>query len=67
MPNLTTAEVVLRHGVSRRTVRRKVESGELPVAAKFPTKTGGYLFDAEVVDRVFATPASDNELEKQLA
>ena len=42
-----------KHGVSKRTVHRMVESGELTPSYTMPT-TGAMLFDAEQVARVFA-------------
>ena len=61
-PPLTTAQVARRHRVSARTIARMVLAGELPYITKFPTKTGGYLFELEVVDRVFAARSSAEDV-----
>lgn len=45
-------------GVSPATVKRLALSGELPPASKFPTVTGGYLFERADVERVAATRVS---------
>lgn len=61
MAQITTAAITQKYGVSARTIRRMITDGELPFVSKFPTKTGGYLFDSDVVDRVFAERIQDAE------
>ena len=48
----TTAEVARALGVHRTAVIRMVQTGAIRPAAKLPTSTGAYLFDAAEVARV---------------
>lgn len=48
--HLRTRDVAEVLGTSIATVKRLALSGELPHADKYPTKTGGYLFDRNVVE-----------------
>lgn len=47
---LTVAELAAAAGVSPTTVKRKAKAGKLPVAVKYPGRTGGYLFPPEAID-----------------
>lgn len=53
MPPLTVSQLVERYGVSRRTVGRKIRTGELIPEAKLPRTTGAYLIDEAEAERVF--------------
>jgi DNA-binding transcriptional MerR regulator len=66
MPDrLTTAQTAQRLGCAPRTVTRWVEAGLLQAADKFPGETGGYLFDADEVERRASVLAA--EMERDLA
>lgn len=47
---LTTAQVAEHLGVSVDTVQRWARDGVIAVAMKIPGRTGGFLFDPEVVE-----------------
>lgn len=48
----TTQGAATRLGVDRTTITRMVQSGELPAKEKLPGRTGAYLFDPAVIERV---------------
>lgn len=50
IPPMTTSELAAHLGVSPRTVKRRVVSGELSTIGKLPGKTGAWLFDRAVID-----------------
>jgi predicted DNA-binding transcriptional regulator AlpA len=56
--HLTTAQVVEEYGLSRRTLYRRIETGDLHPTMKLPGTTGAYLFDRAEVARVFAKVAA---------
>lgn len=62
---LTAAQVAQRFGEDRTTVLQRVRDGKLPFAQRLPGRTGAYLFDAAVVDRIASEMAA--ELEARLA
>lgn len=47
-----TAEAVERSGIPRSTFLRKVATGEIKAAAKLNGRTGVYLFDPAVIERL---------------
>lgn len=57
-PTITTGEVATLYGVSRRTIGRKIATGDLTPLMKLPGKTGAHVFDASQVQRVFEPSAS---------
>ena len=48
---VTTQEAAERLKVSRRTVARMVDSGELTAHHKLPGRTGAFLFTASEIER----------------
>lgn len=61
---LTTAQVAAVHQISVRTVLRMALEGDLPFVMKLPTKTGGYLFNPEAVERALADRAATEQAEQ---
>lgn len=55
---LTAQQVSDQFGVSRRTIRRKVATGELVPVRQLPGVTGAHLFDPADVARVFNRSAA---------
>lgn len=51
---LTTTDIHRQYGVSKRTIGRKVQTGELVPVRQIAGKTGPRLFDPADVQRVFA-------------
>jgi excisionase family DNA binding protein len=56
-PELTTGEVAQHMGISRRTIQRLIQAGELRPTRKLPGQTGAMLFDAGDVIRLAAKQA----------
>ena len=54
---LTVGEVSEQYGTSRRTIARKIKTGELTPVMKLPGKTGSYLLSAAQVRDVFSEVA----------
>lgn len=54
---LTAHDIAVSYGVSRRTIRRKVASGELVPVRRLRGVSGAHLFDPADVARVFERPA----------
>ena len=54
MELITAARIAADHGISLRTVHRMIADDDLPFVLKVPGRTGAYLFDPQVVERVFA-------------
>jgi excisionase family DNA binding protein len=52
--DMTTSQAASRLGVHIRTIIRWAEDGRLAPSQKFPTQTGGYLFERAEVERVAA-------------
>ena len=46
---LTSAEVAAKLGISKRTVHRRAELGEIPFVRKLHEPNGAYLFDPAVI------------------
>jgi len=51
---VTTTQIVDEYGVSRRTIKRRIEDGSLTPTMKIPGKSGAYLYDRAEVARLFA-------------
>lgn len=47
-----TGAAARRLGVHRRTILWRIDNGRLTPACKLPGPLGGYLFDAEQIDRL---------------
>jgi excisionase family DNA binding protein len=61
--DMTTAQAAERLHVHIRTVARWAESGRLAPSIKFPTMTGGYLFERAEVERLAAELLAEAEAE----
>jgi predicted DNA-binding transcriptional regulator AlpA len=54
---MTTAQVVEEYGLSRRTLYRRIETGDLHPTMKLPGTTGAYLFTRAEIERALGKGA----------